>query len=237
MSLFEGVELTSEQQAAVQANADKQYAGYESAEAIKGLKDNNASLLAEKKESVRIATEAKELADKTKADAEMGQAREKGSLDDLDKSWADKYDKLQADNKTSFDEISGKLDAERAERHNGILNSAIDKMAIDIGGSKENAHMMRPHVAQRLMMHEGDVRVKGDDGSLSALNLTELSGEFKANPLFASNIVGTLANGGGAANDQSGTGGAGSDNVNTAAQEAYKKGNLNDFLSASLGKQ
>ncbi len=193
MSLFAGVELTPEQQAAVQANADKHYEGWESQEAIAKLKANGEALLAEKKESQRLAKEASDKTDQAKLDALA-----KGNDFEAYKSSVDA--KLK-ESKDMYEALIQKNEA-------GALDKMAQKIATALSG--ENAEAMYLNVKARLKINEGSVMVTDAQGNLSATSPAELEAEFRNNPIFAGSIIGTRADGGGAANNSNGSGGAGS---------------------------
>lgn len=182
MSLFEGVELTPEQQAAVQANADKQYLGYESPDQVKGLKANNDALLAEKHEAGRVAKEASDAAESARLDT----ARSKGDVKALEESWAAK----QA-------ESDDRYNALLKQNESSAISAEVNKLAAELGG--DNAALLAPHIQNRLRYEDGQVKVMDSNGGLTISTLDDLAKEFRNNPMFASAIVGTKANGGGAA--------------------------------------
>lgn len=192
MSLFEGVELTEEQKAAIQANAEKQYSGYESPEQVAGLKQAKDALLAEKK----AAEEAKALAAKEAEDRALEAAKAKGDVKAVEESltakqreWEEKYNGLLKENESS------------------AINAVVSKMAAELGG--ESATLLEPHLRTRLRYDDGKVKVTDSEGSLTVSSIDDLAKEFKNNPAFATVIVGSRSSGGGAVPQNGKSGGAG----------------------------
>lgn len=153
---------------------------------IKGLKDNNAKLVGEKKAEAERRAEAERLA----KEKEEAAARKNGDLEAIDKSWQDKFTKYDADTK-------GKIEAYRKQIHDLTIGSAAKDLASKLFG--KNAGIMQRHVMDRLALEEGEdgslkVRVL-QDGKPSALTMEELEKEFRSNEDFASVLAGTPAGG------------------------------------------
>lgn len=127
-------------------------------------------------------------------------ARDSGDIDALEKSWADKLAKREA-------ELSAQI-----EKANGSITSLlVDKEAATLAASlavEGSAGILLPHIKQRLGVAEKDgsfVTVVNDgEGKPSALTIEELKQEFANNPAFAPVIVGSKASGGGASGGSGG---------------------------------
>lgn len=153
---------------------------------IKGLKENNAKLVSEKKAEAERRAEAERLA----KEKEEAAARKNGDLEAIDKSWKDKFAKHEAD-------TAGKIEAYRKQIHDLTIGSAAKDLASKLFG--KNAGIMQRHVMDRLTLEDGEdgslkVRVL-QDGKPSALTMEELEKEFRNNADFASVLAGTPAGG------------------------------------------
>lgn len=163
-----------------------------------GLVAKNKELLDELKQFKGKAREQEEAARKAAEEA----AKKSGDIEALEKSWKEKLDKANSDGQAANEKLQASL--------NGLLvDNVAQKIASEIGlqGSES---LLIPHIKQRLAAEERDGQhrtvVRDLEGKPSALTLDELKNEFIGNPAFAPVIVGSKANGGGAA---SGHGGAG----------------------------
>jgi len=191
MSLFEGVELTEEQRAAIEANAQKQYEGFESPDDVKGLKTKLEELLTEKKKAAEVAKIAEE---KAKEEA-LKAAKKDGDISALEKSYQEKLAEKEK-------EINGILNSQRQS----ALKSEATKISAELFG--ERAGAFESLVKDRLTLQDGQVRVLDKQGNLVANTLDDLKTEFKSDPSFAPVIVGSKSNGGGASNSIGQGGGA-----------------------------
>jgi hypothetical protein len=199
MSLFEGVELTDEQQAAVQANVTKQYEGYESQKDIQKLKAKNTELITEQREAKRIAAEtiakaaeAEDAAKNASEAAKLEAAKKSGDIEGLTKSFEAQLAEERGRTATERE----KTVAMEKMNEDAAINSIVDKMAFELG--KESAEVLKPHIKARLRYEDGKTQVTDGNGALTISSLDDLTTEFKNNPAFASVIVGSQAGGGGA---------------------------------------
>lgn len=129
--------------------------------------------------------------------------RKKGDVEALDKSWQDKYDKMEGEYKTKIDSLTGNINTL-------LVDNEATRMASEIG--IENSHeILVPHIKSRLAVQERDGKmetiVNDKDGKPSALSLKELQQEFVDNPAFAPIIVGSKASGSGANGGKGSSGG------------------------------
>lgn len=196
MSLTDGIEgLTEAQIEAINGNAAKQYEGYESPDSVAGLKKAKDDLLAEKKQveeaKLALASEAEQKS--------LEAARAKGDIKTLEESWQ----KKQAESDERYNSLL-------KQNESSAINGAAAKLAAELGG--ESAAVLEPHLKARLRYEDGKVKVTDADGSLTIATVSDLAVEFKSNPAFAKVIVGSKANGGGAANNGLGGGAASAGN-------------------------
>lgn len=157
--------------------------GDEDTGALKRAKDREAQLRRDAEAQLR---EAREELDRINGD----DARKKGDIATLEKSWQKKLDDQKADYETRV----GKLTAHTTK-------TLVDNVAAQICGKISTVpSLLMPHVKARLQADfEGDVpvtRVLDKDGKPSAATIDELAAEFVANKEFSSIIVATKASGG-----------------------------------------
>lgn len=157
--------------------------GEEDTGALKRAKDREAQLRrdAEKK--------AKELEDRL-ADIEGDDARKKGDIQTLEKSWQKKLDDQKAE-----------ADAKIAKLTGHTTKSLVDNVALALATEiSTSPKILIPHIRQRLQADfEGDeptTRVLDANGKPSALTIDELKQEFVANKDFSAIIIGSKASGG-----------------------------------------
>lgn len=133
------------------------------------------------------------------AQAREEAARKSGDIEALEKSWNEKHATALATKDDVIQSLESSL--------KGILvdNKAME-LATKIAG--DNAPVLLPHVKQRLAVDKRDgshvTTVLDATGKPSALTIDELAEEFKANPVFASVIIGSKASGSGAKESRSG---------------------------------
>lgn len=140
---------------------------------------------------------------KAKEEAEKA-ARAAGDVDALEKSWDEKYKKLENTSQATEKHLQGLLQ-----------NATVDATATNIASElalKGSASVLKPHITKRLAMDiTGETPktiVLDKDGNRSALTLDELKDEFRSNEAFAPLLVGSQATGSGANGSDSTGGGA-----------------------------
>lgn len=168
--------------------------GAEDTGALKRAKDRETQLRKEAEQK------AKELQDKIDASADID-ARKKGDIETLEKSWQGKLDTAKAEADGRITKLTGALTA-----------NLVDTVAFQIATKISNSpSLILPHIKARLAADfEGDApktRVLDKEGKPSAMTVEELSAEFVANKDFAAIIIGSKASG--SAGNPSNTGGAG----------------------------
>lgn len=146
------------------------------------------------------AEKAKREAEERLAEVEGDDARKRGDIETLEKSWKSKADKIE-------NEYKDKL----TKRDEFVKKTLIDNVALDMANGFKNPALMMPHIEKRL-----GVDLEGDDfksvvldakGNRSALTIDELKKEFVANPNFADMIVVSKASGSGASTKNNPIGG------------------------------
>ena len=159
--------------------------GDEDTGALKRAKDRETQLRrdAEKK--------AKELEEQLAAISDTD-ARKKGDIETLEKSWQ----KKEGETKAAYDARIAKL-----EGH--IKTSLVDTVASQIAHKISSAPaLILPHIKARLAADlEGDApstKVLDKDGKVSAFTVEDLTKEFVANKDFSAIMIGSKASGGGA---------------------------------------
>lgn len=173
-------------------------------EDVTGLKTQMATLLSEAKEAKRLKKEAEDLAQAEREEA----ARKSGNVEELEKSWLEKYNRREA-------ELNGMLESERGTLSTQIRDLTVGRTATDIASSLAipgSAEALLPHIERRLSVEQRDgkpvVVVLDKEGKLSASTLEELKAEFANNSAFAPLIAGSKASGGGAGGAGNGGGAA-----------------------------
>lgn len=180
--------------------------GDEDTGALKRAKDRESQLRRDAEK------EAKELREKLEG-IEGDDARKKGDIATLEKSWQKKLDDQKA-------EYEGKV----SKLTSHTTKSLVDNVALSIASKISNAPaLILPHIRARLQADfEGDepkTRVLDKDGKPSALSVDELSAEFVANKDFAAIITASKASGGAGKSSQNG-GGAPNNPGNSGNQTA-----------------
>lgn len=147
--------------------------------ALKRAKDREAQLRREAETKLR---EAQEELDRINGD----DARKKGDIATLEKSWQKKLD----DQKAEYEAKVSKLTSHTTK-------TLVDNVASQLAHKISNAPaIIMPHIKSRLIADfEGDTpvtRVLDKDGKPSALTIDELANEFIANKDFSA-IIRTMA--------------------------------------------
>jgi hypothetical protein len=183
-------------------------------EDVSGLKAKVDELLGEKKAADKARKDAEEAARLEREEA----ARKSGNVEELEKSWSEKYSRREA-------ELNGLLEQERGSLGGQIRDLTVGRTATDIAAALAipgSAKALLPHIERRLSVELRDgkptVVVLDQAGKLSAATLDELKAEFTNDTAFAPLIAGSKASGGGAAGAGNG-GGAAKGNIGGTKQE------------------
>lgn len=193
--------------------------------AFETLKAEKASLKkelddykAEEEERIRKAEERA----KKKAEEAYEKAKGDKDVEAIEKSWTDKYSKLE----TEFKGLQ--------EKHNGyvtksLVDSAVTSMANEIS---THPNLISPHIRSRLGVDlTGDspkLVVLDENGQRSALTVDELKKSFVDNKEFSAIIKATSANGGAKAGASSPSG--------TPTGETKRLGEMSDLELAQIAK-
>ena len=177
-------------------------------EDVSGLKSKVEELLGEKKLAEKKAREAEEAARLEREEL----ARKSGNVEELERSWSEKYNRREA-------ELNGTLEQERGTLSAQIRDLTVGRTATDIASALAipgSAKALLPHIERRLSVEQRDgkpvVVVLDQQGKLSAATLDELKAEFANDTAFAPLIAGSKASGGGA-NGAGNGGGAAKGNI------------------------
>ncbi|KAA0983302.1 hypothetical protein [Pseudomonas sp. ANT_J28] len=177
-------------------------------EDVSGLKAKVDELLGEKKAAEKKAREAEEAARLEREEL----ARKSGNVEELERSWSEKYNRREA-------ELNGALEQERGTLGGQIRDLTVGRTATDIASALAipgSAKALLPHIERRLSVEQRDgkpvVVVLDQQGKLSAATLDELKAEFANDTAFAPLIAGSKASGGGAGG-AGGGGGAAKGNI------------------------
>jgi len=173
-------------------------------EDVSGLKSKVQELLDEKKAADKARKDAE---DQARLEREEN-ARKTGNVEELEKSWSEKYNRREA-------ELNGMLEQERGTLSTQIRDLTVGRTATDIASALAipgSAKALLPHIERRLSVEQRDgkpvVVVLDAQGKLSAATLDELKAEFANDTAFAPLIAGSKASGGGAAGAGGGGGAA-----------------------------
>ena len=173
-------------------------------EDVSGLKSKVQELLDEKKAADKARKDAE---DQARLEREEN-ARKSGNVEELEKSWTEKFNRREA-------ELNGMLEQERGTLSTQIRDLTVGRTATDIASALAipgSAKALLPHIERRLSVEQRDgkpvVVVLDQQGKLSAATLDELKAEFANDTAFAPLIAGSKASGGGAAGAGGGGGAA-----------------------------
>lgn len=173
-------------------------ADFEDTGALKRAKDREAQLRRDAEQKLKEATDA--------LDALSGDdAKKKGDIVTLEKSWQGKLDKLTNESEAKIKTLTGH-----------VTKNLVDKVATEIATKISKApSILSRFIKDRLAVDfEGDepkTRVLDKEGKPSALTLDELANEFVANKDFADIIIGSKASGSAKPSNQNPPSGANSD--------------------------
>jgi hypothetical protein len=186
-------------------------------EDVSGLKSKVEELLSEKKAAEKKAREAEETARLEREEL----ARKSGNVEELEKSWSEKYNRREA-------ELTGQLESTNSALQGQIRDLTVGRTATDIATTLAipgSAKALLPHIERRLSVEQRDgkptVVVLDASGKLSAATLDELKAEFTNDPAFGPLIAGSKASGGGAGGAGKG-GGAAQGNIGGNKDERTK---------------
>ena len=194
--------------------------GDEDTGALKRAKDREAQLRRDAEVKLR---EAQEELDRINGD----DARKKGDIATLEKSWQKKLE----DQKAEYEGKLGKLTSH-------TKTQLVDNVAQQIASKISNAPaLLLPHIKARLAADfEGDspvTRILDKDGKPSAMTVEELSAEFVANKDFSAIITASKASGGAGKPSNSNGGGAPNNSDKPADLASMNPAQLAEHIKAS----
>lgn len=194
--------------------------GDEDTGALKRAKDREAQLRRDAEAKLR---EAQEELDRINGD----DARKKGDIATLEKSWQKKLD----DTKAEYEGKVSKLTAHTTK-------TLVDNVATQIATKISNAPaLLLPHIKSRLQADfEGDspvTRVLDKDGKPSAMTVEELAAEFVANKDFSAIITASKASGGAGKPSNNNGGGAPNNSDKPADLASMNPAQLAEHIKAS----
>ena len=194
--------------------------GDEDTGALKRAKDREAQLRRDAEAKLR---EAQEELDRINGD----DARKKGDIATLEKSWQKKLDDTKA-------EYEGKVS--KLTTH--TTKTLVDNVATQIATKISNAPaLLLPHIKSRLQSDfEGDspvTRVLDKDGKPSAMTVEELAAEFVANKDFSAIITASKASGGAGKPSNNNGGGAPNNSDKPADLASMNPAQLAEHIKAS----
>lgn len=184
----------------------------------KSAEEKLAKYEQEEEERIRKAEERA----KKKAQEEYEKAKGDKDVEAIEKSWTDKYSKLE----TEFKGLQ--------EKHNGYVTKSLVETAVTAMANEISTHpnLISPHIRSRLGVDlTGDspkLVVLDENGQRSALTVDELKKSFVDNKEFSAIIKATSANGGAKAGASSPSG--------TPTSETKRLGEMSDLELAQMAK-
>jgi hypothetical protein len=161
--------------------------------------DDPVELKRAKDREAQRARDEKKRADELQAkldDATGNDAKKRGDIETLEKSWKEKYEKREK-------ELTDKLGGKDEFIKKTLVDSVAASLATKLAGDK--AAIMLPHIKARLTADlDGEMpttKILDATGKVSALTTDELEKEFVANKDFSAIVIGSKASGGGTSND------------------------------------
>lgn len=194
-----------------QAAAGKTYTEAEVAELVAGLKKNNDSLLAEKKEAARKAKEAED----ARILAEQEAAKKAGTMEEFEKSLRKQYDPVIAEKDGKLAKMSERiLGAERKSVIAGLSSILIDESAADILGMMVKTEFDGDDVVTKFV---------GADGNVITTDPEQFKKYLKDHKAFSHLIKADASSGGGAGGNKNPNGGAGGDKIDAIDKRLQAK--------------
>jgi len=171
--------------------------GDEDTGALKRAKDREAQL---RRDAEKALKDAQDKLDALSSD----DARKKGDIETLEKSWQKKID----DAKVESEAVINKF---KTHTQKNLVDNVASSLAHKLTKSPS---LLMPHIKSRLVAdfdgEEPVTRILGTDGKISAMTLEDLEKEFVANKDFSVIITGSQASGGAGATKQRQTSGSAS---------------------------
>lgn len=178
------------------------------------------------KQEAKDAKEALKKAEEALAEASGVDAKKRGDIETLEKSWKEKITKIET-------EANAKIAAKDAFIRKTLVDSVATQLATKLGGDK--APLWLPHIKARLDAdltgEQPSTKILDSKGALSALTLDDLEKEFVANKDFSAILIASRASGGGAATDERKHDTGGANHANNGKPASLSTMPINDVVA------
>jgi hypothetical protein len=185
MDIFNGVELSDEQKAAIQENLnsaiESEFVSRTEFDAVFGKKEE---LLAEAKRAKDAKRAAEEEAEQKRLEA----AAKNGDIESLTKSYEEKLAGLQS-------QLNERIEGDRKREIGNIASGFVNENVVDDPLIRK---AMTEELSKRLDLREGKPVVLDTEGNLTALSTDDLFSEFQNASVYKPHLVASKASGGSA---------------------------------------
>ncbi len=221
LSAIEGLDLSDEQKAAIEAQAKA-----DTEAEVLGLKSKNDELIAEKRAAAEARTQAEAKALAAEEEKNLEAARKANDLAALEET-------LKGQHKTALDAALAEAEGLKGQITNNKRDAIINEVAAQFNAPESAKLVLRNMINVTLTDTGTATEFKGFDGATVATDSkTFLTWAAQNNELAS--MMKPIDSTGGGAGGNNGKGGAGAKQVNQAAETAKSKGDLNGFLAASI---
>jgi len=171
--------------------------GGEDTGALKRAKDHEKR---ERQKAERLLQETNERAEQLQRDLDElhAGAVPKGDVAKLEKSYKDRYEKVERELRQELEGANGVISTL-------LVDNVANGLASKLVAKPEYVDVLLPHIQGRLIVDKEDgkpvTRVKDKDGTVGATTLQDLEKELLSNKAFAPILRGSHASGGGAKGD------------------------------------
>ncbi|MEM1189936.1 MAG: hypothetical protein AAGI72_15495 [Pseudomonadota bacterium] len=183
--------------------------GIEDTGALKRAKDHEKKQRQEAEDRARGLQEKLDAIDKDNKEAKDKNARDKGDVEALEKSWQEKLTNRET-------ELNGKIESLEGSLRTVLVDGKAEALAAELAIDGSAAALL-PHIKARLAtdMRDGQMTtvVLDKEGKPSALTVDELKKEIAGEKAFAPLIAGSKASGSGASGAGRGGGAASTGNL------------------------
>ena len=220
MSIFDGIELTDEQKAAVQANVDKMNEGLVARTELDAVIANRDEILAEKKSEQEKRRLQEEEATKKAAEAQAA----KGDAESLKSFYEDQIEALKS-------QINDFQEKDKTQTIGSVADDFVNQNVVDDSFIKSS---IKSEIMKRLDVRDGKTVVLSADGQLTGMTTADLFNEFKGSAQFQPHLVANKAAGSGAAGSQGQGGASGKALAEKSTAEAGTKEEKTAIVQARL---
>ena len=192
--------------------------GIESGGDVAGLKAKVDELLTEKKAADKKAADAEAARLQAEEDAKTEKARKTGDIETIEKGYQEKMQTLEA---------------QLAEMQTKTADKELDRTALEVAaGLAEGANqkILSRFIKDRLRYEGDEIKVTDGSGNLTIATIEQLKEEFKTSEEYASLVIGSKGNGGGATN-QPGNGGGAEKTINRSDFDAMGQSDRSAFFA------